>query len=394
MDQVPVPILQLLERDILSLVLSRFPMALDTLLLDATNFFTFIASTDTRIQIAARGKQKLKRNDLGQIGVAVLCSRTARIPLWHCTYGRNIANAKSFATAIPLMHQRLAELGSSSDSVTILYDKGNVSKRNQALVDAAGLHYVSALTVASQKKLVQFANPRLETVLVDGEPVRTHRTRHSIWGKQRTVVVLVSERLLEGQARGVLQHVASAQKWLTQLADVLARGQQRRDRARIQRDIEAHLHGRQFLSRVLHVELRGDDSQLRLTHRFDQQAFDSLTQSTLGRIVLVTDREQRSTEQILSAYRSQAYIDRIKIRKAGFSAEEVFFVAVRITSAAILSAVERDGRRRAIGSSIGSFRIEGVELDPEVLEAAESYARGDISRAEMDARIDAFSDGI
>jgi hypothetical protein len=105
MDQVPVPILQLLERDILSAVLSRFPLALNTLLFDATNFFTFIASTNTRIPMAARGKQKQKRNDLRQIGVAVLCSRTASIPLWHCTYGGNIADAKSFATAIPLMQQ-------------------------------------------------------------------------------------------------------------------------------------------------------------------------------------------------------------------------------------------------------------------------------------------------
>jgi hypothetical protein len=57
--------------------------------------------------------------------------------------------------------------------------------------------------------------------------------------------------------------------------------------------------------------LRGDDSQLRLTHRFDQEAFDALTQSTLGRIVLVTDREQWSTAEIISAYRSHAYIERL-----------------------------------------------------------------------------------
>ncbi len=65
-----------------------------------------------------------------------------------------------------------------------------------------------------------------------------YRTRHHIWGKERTVVVVVSGRLLEGQVRGILQQVASAQKWLTQLADMLARGKQRRDRARIQRDLK------------------------------------------------------------------------------------------------------------------------------------------------------------
>jgi hypothetical protein len=69
-------------------------------------------------------------------------------------------------------------------------------------------------------------------------------------------VVSVSDRLLEGQARGVLQQVAYAQKWLTQLADVLARGKQIQDRVPIQHDIELRQRGRQFLSHVLHVELR------------------------------------------------------------------------------------------------------------------------------------------
>jgi hypothetical protein len=75
---------------------------------DATNLFNFIVSTNTRIPMAARGKQNQKRNDLLQIGVAVFCSRTARIPLWHSTYGGNIADPKSFAMAILLIQQRLA----------------------------------------------------------------------------------------------------------------------------------------------------------------------------------------------------------------------------------------------------------------------------------------------
>ena len=311
MDQVPVATLALIERDIVAAALARFQIPLDLLLFDATNFFTFIASTNARIPIAARGKQKQKRHDLRQIGVAVLCSRTATIPLWHCTYGGSLADARSFAAVLPLLQQRLAELGRNLDSLTIVYDKGNVSKANQELVDAAQLHYVSAVTVASQHKLVASANSQLQTVYLHQEPVRAYRTRHLLWGKERTVVVVVSERLLEGQARGILQHVAAAQKWLTELADLLARGRQKRDRARIQRDIETRLRGRQFLSRVLRVELSGTDPHLRLTHTFDQAAFDTLRESTLGRIVLVTDREDWKTEEIITAYRSQAHIERL-----------------------------------------------------------------------------------
>src|SRR6266566_3332445 len=75
--------------------------------------------------------------------------------------------------------------------------------------------------------------------------------------------------------------------------------------------MEIRLRGRQFLSRVLRAELAGEDPHLRLTHAFDQAAFDDLTQSTLGRIVLVTDREEWRTEEIIAAYRSQAHIERL-----------------------------------------------------------------------------------
>lgn len=311
MDQLPVPSLAAMERDIVAAALAQFPLALDTLLFDATNFFTFISSTNTPIPLAARGKQKQKRNDLRQIGVAVLCSRTATIPLWHCTYGGNLADVHSFAAAIPLIQQRLVELGGSLDSLTIVYDKGKVSRENQQLVDAAQLHYISAVPVAYVRSLVDEANSKLEPVAVKEETVRVYRTRHRLWGKERTVVVMVSERLREGQARGVLQHVAAAQTWLQQLATVLERGQQKRDRARIQHDMDARLRGRQFLARVLRIELAGTDPHLRLTHSFDQAAFDALQESGLGRIVLVTDREDWKTEDILAAYRSQAHIERL-----------------------------------------------------------------------------------
>ena len=66
-------------------------------------------------------------------------------------------------------------------------------------------------------------------------------------------------------------------------------------------------------------------------------------------------------------------------------------MAVDTPSGTTLTADELDARRRAIDSATGSFRIENMELDPEVRDAAESYARGEISRAEMGARIDAFT---
>ena len=220
MDQLPVSSIKAIESEIVGTALERFQLPLDLLLYDATNFFTFIASTNQRASLAARGHNKQKRDDLRQ-------------------------------------------------------------KR----VDASGFHYLTGLTVASQKKLVADANQKLEPVVLrNGESVLAYRAKRVIWKKARTVVVLVSERLRQGQIRGILQHVESARRWLSTLADTLKRGKQRRSRAAIERDIQNRLKGRQHLQDVLRYQLLGDDPQLALTYEFSQADLDRLAEETLGRL--------------------------------------------------------------------------------------------------------------
>jgi len=312
MDQIPVESISRIESALTQKLHPSLELPLDTLLFDATNFFTFIASTNEHCTLPARGHNKQKRDDLRQVGVALLCSRQTGLPLFHQTYGGAMADAACFSEVLPAIRQRLFELHREVTDLTIVFDKGNVSRGNQLLVDAAKLHYVTGLSAASQRALVERANLQLSpVVLPDGDTVRAYRERTKIWGTERTAIVLLSERLREGQMRGVLQHAASAQRWLEDLAVTLRRGKQKRDRARIQRDIEVRLHGRQHLGEVLHYELTGQDPQLCLTYQFDQTAFDALAHNTLGRVVLITDRDDWSTPQIIAAYHGQAQIEAV-----------------------------------------------------------------------------------
>ena len=128
MDQVPVEAIAPIEREIVSRVLARLALPIDSLLFDATNFFTFIASTNSRPKLPARGHNKQKRDDLRQVGIALLCSRQGGIPLWHQTYGGQVADATCFADVLPTIRQRLVDLERDVETVTLIYDKGNVSR--------------------------------------------------------------------------------------------------------------------------------------------------------------------------------------------------------------------------------------------------------------------------
>jgi transposase len=245
--------------------------------------------------------------------VALLCTRQEGIPLWHDVYGGQVPDVKSFAESLSTFRRRLVEMGHALQTLTLVYDKGNVSRANQDLVDTSKLHYVASLSAASQRTLLAEANPRMQPVSLDqGEEVLAYRTRRTIWGAERTAVVLISERLREGQKRGILQHVASAQRWLLRLEQTLQRGKPRRDRARIQHDVDARLRGRQYLRKVLKVDLKREpNGRLALAYAFDQAAFDTLDHDSLGRIVLITDRDDWATADIIRAYRGQADVEAV-----------------------------------------------------------------------------------
>ena len=69
--------------------------------------------------------------------------------------------------------------------------------------------------------------------------------------------------------------------------------------------------GRQHLSEVLQFSLGGTGRTLTLTYEFDQDALDALARDWLGRLVLVTDRDDWSTAEIIRAYRGQTHIEAV-----------------------------------------------------------------------------------
>ncbi len=312
MEQVPIEAIAAIEREIVDRAVAAFGLTLDTLLYDATNFFTFIATTNDRATIPARGHNKpQKRHDLRQVGVALLCTRGEQVPLWHQVYGGQLPDAKSFPEALTGMRDTLVSMLHELRSLTLVYDKGNVSRHNQDLVDGSELHYVAALCTSTQKALLAEANASMEPLRVGSQQLLAFRTQRALWGKERTLVVLLSERLRAGQKRGILQHATAAQSWLTRLKDTIDRGRCRRTRSRLQHEIDARLRGRQHLRHVLQVQLTEAGGRLQLAFSFDEQALETLERDSLGRLVLMTDRQDWSTADIIRAYRGQADVEAV-----------------------------------------------------------------------------------
>ena len=70
-------------------VVELYQVDLRVLLYDATNFFTYI-DTNNPCTLPQRGHNKQKRNDLRQIGLAMMVSRDGGIPLFFDAYQGNV----------------------------------------------------------------------------------------------------------------------------------------------------------------------------------------------------------------------------------------------------------------------------------------------------------------
>ena len=311
MNRISMDALALIERDLTKLVVADLGISLDTLFYDTTNFFTYIDSTNDHCELPRRGHSKQKRSDLRLFGLAFLVSRDGQIPLCTQIYPGNQVDTKQFPPALTLMRQRFADLSLNLQDITLVYDRGNLSQKNQQLIAEAAVGYVSALVPAQHRDLMGVPLSDYQEIQ-NGHltGVRVYRTTKALWGAERAVVLYISEKLRAGQRRGLDQALARA---TTALEAWRARLAKRQSGARSPRTAERRIErirSAQFLKQVLTITYDGEKTGTdRLQWTIDQDAYRKLCDEYFGKRILVTNRTAWSTQDIIAAYRGQSQVE-------------------------------------------------------------------------------------
>jgi transposase len=303
MDRVPEGALDRIGDELTPRVLELTGVTVDTLFYDNTNFYTFIDSANDRCTVARRGDNKQKRRDLRQVNVGLLVARDGWIPLRHDIFRGNQNDVSRFPEAIAGAGRRLNALGVSPGEVTLVCDKGNISKATLGGLDESRLHYVTSLPAARMKDLSE--RPLDEFTEVDAPEIgkrRALRVEREVAGRMRTVVVLDSPTLREGQLRGLGQTLMRPVGALMKLAHRLIVGR-RRKRERLEAQVRRIVKAARSARNLLRWEIvDAGDRRYALDWWIDQEAYEHLRDRRYGRRVLVTDRAEWSTAQILLAY--------------------------------------------------------------------------------------------
>lgn len=295
-------------------LIETFHLDLSSLAFDCTNFDTCI-DTGTPSQLAQRGHAKSKRTDLRIVGLALLVSVDFHVPLLWKVYPGNQHDSLTFAQALQELTLRYQALARDCQSITLIFDKGNNSVRNQEILDGSGFHFVGSLVPTHCADLLAIP---LETFrsLRDPllKPTRALRLTRKVWGQERTLVITFSPELQRKQIRGIEQHLAKKRRALDELQAKLRRSQKPGAKGKgyslesLTKQAQQICSG-QYIPPILHVSISEDRRQRKLTYRTDAAAYVHIQQHPLGKRILFTDQHGWSNEQIVFAYRSQSHVE-------------------------------------------------------------------------------------
>jgi len=315
MHALPVETLAGTEEKLALQIINRFRLDTSSVALDMTNFATFIDTGNDKAPIAQRGKAKQKRSDLRLVGLGLVVTRAGGIPLLSHAYSGNKPDVTQFPDMVAALAARHAALTAAVGApanrppeMTVVFDAGQNSQANFALLADTRLHYVGSVPASDCPDLL--ALPAADRSIVDADRfagLSAYDTRRVTYGAERRTILTHSPQLHEHQARGFdSTTLAKATRRLDELAATLARGKTRRARPKVEAEIAKITH-HAWVRRVITWHLDGQQPRdLRLTWAIDPDAHTALEEEIFGKHVLITDHDDWPVAEVTAAYRSQS----------------------------------------------------------------------------------------
>ena len=278
---------------------------------DTTNFYTYIASSNTRNEVAQRGHNKQGRHNLRQVGLSYVLDGENGLSVCHHVYRGNIADAEEFSAALARMLTLLDRNQIARDTVTLVLDKGGVAVANTVQLEEAGVGWIAALPWnQAPAQLRDRAVEQLPPCSSAQPGVRAAAEKVLVHGKEYLCVVKYSASFAGEQLHSLSTGLSKALQALRRFSMELNKPKARWTEQQIRNKIQRWLAG-QFLEELIRYQIQPLDGRWRLQFDFDPGAWQRLVNHRLGRTILLTNRMHWSAEQVAAGYSGQQEIERV-----------------------------------------------------------------------------------
>lgn len=301
-------------------VLEREGLDLSAISYDGTNFYTFMNTFNAHSQLARRGKNKQGRNNLRQISYALFCCQDGPLPLYWSLYEGNRNDVRQFPLMLTRFHDFFREIsgGGAAPETTLIFDKGNNSQENFRLLDRLKVKFVGSVKLSEHKEWAEVSNLDPRFVETGLEGTRAFRVRQRVYGRERILVLTYNQNLFQAQwltlqndLEKALGKLSLLQGKLRDRADGLIRGGKTPTVDSVNRQC-TRLLKRQHLKQVIQVRLKEGAGRVPTLHyQMDPQALHRIADTSLGKTLLITNREEWDDSTIIRAYRSQFLIESV-----------------------------------------------------------------------------------
>ena len=278
---------------------------------DTTNFYTYVASTNQRNQLAQRGHNKQGRHNLRQVGLSYVMDGENGLGLCHHVYPGNVADAEEFPEALARMGTLLDRNRIARDSVTIVLDKGSAALANTLELDKAGVGWISALPWNQAPAELRAKSVEQLPACSGSHPgVRAAAEKMLVHGKEYLCVLKYSACFASEQLNSTTTALAKVTQNLRRLAIELSKPKAHSTEQGIRNKINRWLSD-SFVREVLQYELEQREGRWHLTFSVNHAALTTLWTERLGRTMLLTNRMDWTAEQVVAGYSGQQQIERV-----------------------------------------------------------------------------------
>jgi transposase len=278
---------------------------------DTTNFYTYIASNNTRSELAQRGHNKQGRHNLRQVGLSYVLDGANGLSLCHHVYRGNVADGEEFSTSLARMLGMLDRCQIARDTVTLVFDKGSAALANTVELREAGVGWISALPWNQAPAALRERAVEQLPLCSSAQPgVRAAAEKLLVHGQEYLCVLKYSASFAGEQLHSLTTSLSKVLQALRRFSMELNKPQARWKENQIRSKIQRWLSG-QFLEELIRYQLESRDGRWHLQFDLDTAAWQRLVDHRLGRTVLLTNRMDWTAEQVAIGYSGQQEVERV-----------------------------------------------------------------------------------
>ena len=291
---------------------SIFDVKMDQLFYDPTNFFSYINPTDSdKQQLPRHGNSKEGRRVLNLISLSLVCTNDG-IPILHQIYAGNVQDAKHFKSQHQLILQQLQQLTIDPSTVSLIFDKGNISEEAFAGIDEADLQFICSVRPSSHKDLYHLTEKDFEMfTLANGKVIGVKDYQHLFHGKHRRLIVCYNPNKQkwssETKLNKIMNKIDAVDNWFANRLN----SHKWRSAENVEGKIIS-LVGKRLLPFVNYEVKATEEGYIEYSIEMDNDYFDEEV-AKYGKSYLMTShpKEGMASEDVVWLYRQQFTVERL-----------------------------------------------------------------------------------